>query len=256
VDSHSRALAHAEVLFGDPRARRSLVHLFVGNVVDAALATGGTVHHGPRAGAGDVAHLPLGEASVRCPCGRTGCVQAAVSEAAAANRAADLGIVPAPDFNDLLDAAASGDRRADALLRRRARLTGRAVALLLDVVNPEVLVLTDQSLILSPHYLPEVHEEVRAHSHVCDDPEEVVVPSSFGTDVLGVAAGAVVLADLYQRPLTLLDSPLNPQPSSQPNSQPDSLPAPPPAAPLDPPLDSHLGPPLSSPSQLPQGALP
>ncbi len=38
VDGHARALAQAEILFGDQRARRSLVHLFVGNVVDAAMS--------------------------------------------------------------------------------------------------------------------------------------------------------------------------------------------------------------------------
>lgn len=47
VDSHCRALARAEQLFGDGRSRSSVVHLFVGNVVDAAFGSGATIYHGP-----------------------------------------------------------------------------------------------------------------------------------------------------------------------------------------------------------------
>jgi len=65
VESHSRALARAEQLFGnDTRARTSVVHLFVGNVVDAAIATAGAVHSGPGGAAGEIAHLPLAGASI------------------------------------------------------------------------------------------------------------------------------------------------------------------------------------------------
>ncbi len=55
VESHSRALARAEQLFGnDARARTNLVHLFVGNVVDAAIVTAGAVHSGPGGAAGEI----------------------------------------------------------------------------------------------------------------------------------------------------------------------------------------------------------
>ena len=71
VDSHSRALARAEQLFGAVATRDSAVVLFVGAVVDAAFATGGTVHRGPRSGAGSVAHLPVGPDDAGGPRGRT-----------------------------------------------------------------------------------------------------------------------------------------------------------------------------------------
>ena len=46
-----------------------------------------------------------------------------------------------------------------------------------------------------------LREEVAARSRVCDDPEHCVVPTSFGTDVLPVAAGAVLLDAVYANPL-------------------------------------------------------
>ncbi|MFD5140739.1 hypothetical protein ACFWMX_31650 [Streptomyces sp. NPDC058378] len=46
VDSHARALARAEQMFGEVSTRRSTVLLFIGAVVDGAFATSGEVHRG------------------------------------------------------------------------------------------------------------------------------------------------------------------------------------------------------------------
>src|ERR1700728_3139207 len=115
VDNHARALTRAEQLFGDPRARASVIHLFAGNMVDAAFATGGKIHHGPQSAAGAVAHLPLEGRSERCLCGRHGCLQAAVASDGLARRAARAGITAEASFDALLAAARRGDRAAMAL---------------------------------------------------------------------------------------------------------------------------------------------
>jgi predicted NBD/HSP70 family sugar kinase len=211
VESHSRALANAEQLFGDVRARSSVVHLFVGNVVDAAIATGGTVHHGPGSAAGDIAHLPLDDVRTSCPCGRLGCFQAAVSERTLAARAARDGIIAEPSFPMLLAALRAGEPRTVHLFRQRARLVGRVAALLFDVINPEVLVVTEAGALFAPECLAELRTEVRARSHVCRDPESTVVTTSFsGPEVLGVAAGAVMLDAVYADPLGLRPPVLSP----------------------------------------------
>jgi predicted NBD/HSP70 family sugar kinase len=211
VDNHSRALARAERMFGDPRARASIVHLFVGNVVDAAFATGGTVHHGPQSAAGAVAHLPLDGRTEPCPCGRRGCFQAAVSSRVLAQRAARAGIIAAPSFPALLAAARAGNRRAIDVFRDRARLVGAAAALLLDVLNPEVLVVTEAGTAHLPGCLDLLRDEVRSRSAGAGaaagagagDPGGSVAATSFGTDALPVAGGAVILDAVYATPLRL-----------------------------------------------------
>ncbi|GAA2984269.1 ROK family transcriptional regulator [Streptomyces drozdowiczii] len=200
VDNHARAVAQSEILFGRPEARRSLVHLFIGNVVDAALGITGVVHQGPGSGAGDVAHLPVPDSTVVCPCGRSGCLEATVSNTALGRTAVRRGIVPWPDAFLVVDAAAAGDRRADRLLRERARAVGRAAALLLDVLNPDLVVVTEHASLVNPEYLEEIRGAAVDHSHVCRDPERVVSPHA-GTAVLPVAAGAVVLNPLFRSPL-------------------------------------------------------
>ena len=210
VDSHSRALARAEQLFGAVSTRDSTVVLFVGAVVDAAFATAGVVHRGPRSGAGSVAHLPLGPddapdlangpAAEPCSCGTPGCLQSEVSELTMVARAVGRGL-PVRVFRDLLDLALAGNPVALALLRRRARLVGRVAALLLDMFDPEVLVVVEPGAGRLPECLAELRAEVAERSWVCDDPERAVVASSFTGSVLAVAGGAIALGALYADPL-------------------------------------------------------
>ena len=204
VDNHARALATAEQLFGQARDAASAVHVFIGNVVDAAIVTGGTVHRGPGSAAGDIAHQPLGDPDVLCPCGRRGCLQATVSNAAVAARAAKAGIIALPSFAALLAAAQAGDPAALRVFRERAEIIGGAVALLLDVVNPDVLVITEGALLFLPECLATVRDVVRARSHVRVDSARQVVASSFAaTELLAVAAGTVALDAVYRDPIGL-----------------------------------------------------
>ncbi|MGW3691607.1 ROK family protein [Streptomyces sp. NPDC005125] len=204
VDSHSRALARAEQMFGEASTRASMVLLFIGAVVDAAFATEGAMHRGPRSGAGSIAHLPLGAGgsggAEPCSCGRSGCLQSEVSERAMVRRAAEQGLL-VPSFRELLVQALGGEARAVALFRRRARLVGRAAALLLDMFDPEVLVVVEPGAGRIPECLADLREQVAERSWVCDDPERAVVPSSFTGSVLATAGGAVALGALYMDPL-------------------------------------------------------
>jgi predicted NBD/HSP70 family sugar kinase len=201
VDSHCRALARAEQLFGDDRARSSIVHLFVGSVVDAAFGSAAVIHHGPRSAAGAVAHLPLAERTDPCECGRRGCLQAAVSEQALTRRAREERVIDKHSFAELVAAARAGNARAVALFRERARLVGAAAALLLDVLNPEVLVVVEAGVMAVPECLDVLRSEVRSRSALPRDPREAVVASSFPGTVPAVAAGTVMLDRVYRNPL-------------------------------------------------------
>lgn len=205
VDNHARALARAEQLFGDARARTSVVHLFVGNMIDAAFATGGRIHHGPQSAAGSVAHLPLPGRTEPCVCGRRGCLQAVAASYELGVRAARAGITSDPAFDTLIAAARRGDRRAMALFRERARLVGTAAALLLDVLNPELLVVTELGVMDLPGCLEtlraEVSERSRQRSRQGADPGRSIIATSFGSHALQVAAGTVILDAVYANPL-------------------------------------------------------
>ncbi|MEU9294357.1 ROK family transcriptional regulator [Streptomyces sp. NPDC048266] len=198
VEGHARALAQAELLFGANRGG-DLVHLFVGNAVDAAIATGGVLLQGRRYGAGGIAHLPVPGSAEPCPCGRTGCLQVTVSDRAVARRAVAEGVIPHPDLQLLVRAARAGDVRALDLIRTRLRLIAHAVRPLLDLIRPDDLVLTEFATLRLPRLLDELTRELASGG-------DQVRTGSFGADTLAVAATAPVLAAVYQDPLGLRTS--------------------------------------------------
>ncbi|WP_328431471.1 MULTISPECIES: ROK family transcriptional regulator [unclassified Streptomyces] len=195
VDGHSRALVNAERLFGPARESGSVLHLFVGNVVDAAFATNDEVHHGPRSQAGAIAHLPVPGSTEPCACGRIGCLQAELSERTLCRRAREAGVVEGVNPMHVVAAAAAGDPEAVRLLVERAAAIGRAARLLLDVLNPETVVVTEVGIIHREDCLRALREGVG------DERAASVVPTSFPDSVLAVAGGSVALDVLYRDPL-------------------------------------------------------
>ncbi|WP_406126522.1 ROK family protein [Streptomyces sp. NBC_00989] len=197
VDGHARALVNGERLFGRARGSRSVLHLFVGNVVDAAFATNDEVHHGPRSQAGAIAHLPLRGGTEPCDCGRVGCLQVELSERTLCRRAREAGIVDGVNPTHVVAAAECGDPVAVRLLTQRARMVGRAVGLLLDILNPETVVVTELGVVRREDCLRALREEVG------DARASAVVPTSFPDSVLAVAGGSVMLDVLYRDPLSV-----------------------------------------------------
>ncbi|MFJ1971358.1 ROK family protein [Streptomyces sp. NPDC087903] len=195
VDGHARALVNAERLFGRARGSRSVLHLFVGNMVDAAFATNDEVHHGPRSQAGAIAHLPLGGGTQRCACGRVGCLQVELSERTLCRRAREAGVMDGVNPMRVLEAAAAGDPVAARLLVDRSRMVGRAAALLLDILNPETVVVTEIGAMYRTDCLAALRESV--------GPERAasVSPTSFADSVLATAGGSVALDMLFRDPL-------------------------------------------------------
>ncbi|MEW1832943.1 ROK family protein [Streptomyces sp. NPDC088196] len=200
VDGHARALVNGERLFGRARGSRSVLHLFVGNVVDAAFATNDEVHHGPRSQAGAIAHLPLRGGTEPCDCGRVGCLQVELSERTLCRRAREAGIVDGVNPTHVVAAAERGNPVAVRLLTQRARMVGRAAGLLLDILNPETVVVTELGVIRREDCLRALREEVG------DARASAVVPTSFPDSVLAVAGGSVMLDVLYRDPLSVCPS--------------------------------------------------
>ncbi|MBS2547499.1 ROK family protein [Catenulispora sp. NL8] len=206
VDGHSRALLHGERLFGAARGAGSVLHLFVGNVVEAAFALDDAAHYGPRSQAGLIAHLPLADSAEHCPCGRTGCFQASVSERTVSGRAVETGVLTVHDFPALLTAARTGNQAALDLLVERARLIGQGAALLIDVFNPELVVVAEQAVMALPPALAALRDAISAASRTQIDATTAVVPSSFAGDTLATAGGSAMLDVLYRNPLAVARS--------------------------------------------------
>jgi predicted NBD/HSP70 family sugar kinase len=204
VESNVRAMALAESWLGGGEAAASLAYVFVGNVIGAGLVIGRALHRGPQGAAGALAHIPLSDRSVTCQCGREGCFQALASDSALVARAEDQKLSTGGDLSHLIALARAGNQAADALLRTRARHIGEGIALLVDLLDPELVVLSGSGTLDAPEYLDEIRREAAARAHTDFDPSNLIVPTRFGADAVVVGPCGLVLDAIYQRPIETL----------------------------------------------------
>ncbi|HZT13905.1 MAG TPA: ROK family transcriptional regulator [Candidatus Baltobacteraceae bacterium] len=203
LDSTVRAMALAEGWFGTAADCHNWVQLFVANVVGAAISVDGAIQRGPESAAGDLTHLPIRGASglTTCTCGHRNCFQVVGSDQAVITAARTKRIVPkASALKDVIDAAREGDARARKLLRDRARIVGQALAVIFELINPEVAVLAG-GIIHAPEYLDDLRASVARNVHRTIDLEHRILPSVLGEDAYPISPAALVLAEYYRDPM-------------------------------------------------------
>ena len=209
VDSSIHALALAEARFGAARGLCSVVYVYVGNIVGAAQLLDGRMAVGRHSAAGAIDHLVVGARSrVRCIRGHTDCMWARGSDVAVVAKARAQGVISARDQLEHLVACSMrvGDpkaARAAALLRDRARHAGVGVGVLLDLFDPEILVLGG-GILDAPRALPALHKAAAERATRCSDISELVVPSQLGPHALVRGAAGLALDHFYRDPLAVL----------------------------------------------------
>jgi len=155
IDNNVRAMALGEMLFGAGREHYSLAFVYSRVGVGAGFVVGGQLYKGSGAGAGEIGHTTIiPDGGEVCHCGNTGCLETLVSEPAIVWAAHALAAKqPQGILADLLErgegttiervfaAARAGDSGVRALLDERAHYMGIALANLVNVLNPELIVM-------------------------------------------------------------------------------------------------------------------
>lgn len=205
VESMQRALARAEMWFGAANEVRDFVHLFVGNVIGAAIVIGRELYHGRAEGAGEISHLPLSRvAAAPCECGRAGCLMSVVGDRAVVGRGVREGVLAeGQTLHDLATMAAAGNGVADYLLRDRARALGEAVAVVLDLLAPEQVILFGTPLLI-PGHLTEIRTEAARWARRDIDAEHDVVASTLDDNAPVISAATSVLDRFYADPFAFV----------------------------------------------------
>ncbi|MFF0267021.1 ROK family protein [Kribbella sp. NPDC004536] len=152
VDNDVNLLAFTE------RARRrdenpDLIYCKVGSGIGVGLLSQGRIHRGAQGAAGDIGHERVRDADVVCRCGKAGCLEAVAGGWALirdAQQAIDVGadgyLAERVNGGSLLTpelvamAAQDGDTLATSLVRTSAQYVGEALASLVNMFNPGVIV--------------------------------------------------------------------------------------------------------------------
>jgi len=192
VDNDVNLMAVGEAFTTWPDAR-NLVFVKISSVIGAGLISNGSLHRGAQGAAGDLGHLQVTNAEhVLCRCGNTGCLEAVAGGAAvlAELRAAGLAI---DDLEDIPMLARNGALAAVQALRDAGRRIGEALANVVTLLNPDVVVLGGPFVDADLHLLAGVREVVYGRSLPLVTQRLQIVPSQYGERAGAIGAAVMVI---------------------------------------------------------------
>jgi glucokinase len=206
VDNDANVAAWGEYRFGAGRGRDDMLLLTVGTGIGGGIISDGRLFRGAHGFAAEVGHIIVEPNGPRCGCGNLGCWEQMASGRAidrlgreAAREQLDSRLTELAggdpdrvDGNVVTDAAKEGDPLAMHVLAEVGRRLGEGIAGLVNVLDPEVVVVGGGAveagdLLLDPARRA-FQEAVEAPAHRPDTP---IIPAHLGND-----AGAVGAADL------------------------------------------------------------
>ncbi|HET7457231.1 MAG TPA: ROK family protein [Gemmatimonadaceae bacterium] len=155
LDNDANCATVGEWWVGAAKGGRNVVGLTIGTGIGGGLILDGKLYHGSSDVAGEIGHTTIDSTGRRCKCGNYGCLEAYTSGPAIAERAREA---LAGDPNSILpgmvqgrleritaqtvyDASRLGDLIAREVVRDTARLLGAGIANLLNIFNPDVVVI-------------------------------------------------------------------------------------------------------------------
>lgn len=131
----------AEHLRGHGRDCDDVIYLMGRVGVGAGIIVNGSPLHGHDGYAGEVGHNVVDPSGPLCHCGKRGCIETYVGEAALLDLAGCRAAPTVEAVAAVFTAAAAGDSAAAAAVRTVGESLGRAVAGLVNVLNPQRVIL-------------------------------------------------------------------------------------------------------------------
>ena len=145
VDNDVNTLAVSERMYGRGRAAEDSVTVTIGLGVGLGIIIGGELYRGALGGAGEFGHVRVVPDGPLCYCGGRGCLETLVADAALTAAGREVGILGQGDGVDRLrELADSGSPEAREIYARAGRILGRAVAGLVNVLSPQLVLVSGE----------------------------------------------------------------------------------------------------------------
>jgi glucokinase-like ROK family protein len=141
-----------EWAYGAGRGAQNLAYIKVGTGVGAGLFMDGQIYRGATGSAGEIGHMTIDENGPLCICGNRGCLEAMTGgkaiaakarDAIASNKRTELAnLKPVENITvmEIARAAARGDLVAQEILTEAGNQLGIAIASLVNLFNPDIVV--------------------------------------------------------------------------------------------------------------------
>jgi predicted NBD/HSP70 family sugar kinase/biotin operon repressor len=191
--------ALAESTWGAGRGSASVVYLKLATGIGAGMVIGGRLFEGAGGTAGEIGHTTIDETGDICRCGNRGCLETYAGAAAIASLLS-RSFGEELDPEDVLSRAAEGDPGCRRALADAGRHIGVAVANLINLVNPERIVVGGSMGQAGALLLDPLRESVSLRAIPSAGEDVRIVPGELGERAELLGAVALVLQEASLAP--------------------------------------------------------
>jgi glucokinase-like ROK family protein len=216
VDNNVRAMALGEAYFGAGKNVNSLAFVYGRVGVGAGFVVGKQIYRGSSAGAGEIGHMiMIPKGGNICRCGQSGCLETLISEPVLLNEARQLmidypnsllaQIINQPGeeqpIDRLFQAARTGDQHIRQILAERGCYLGIALANLVNILNPDIILLGGMFAQGYDLLIPSAEEKMRSVAFAGLGEKVVLQMTSFGWRAGVIGAATLALTEFfYEQP--------------------------------------------------------
>jgi N-acetylglucosamine repressor len=199
VDNDVNTLAVAEKWAGDAPDARDFVTLSVGRGIGLGIVIDRSIYRGANGAAGEFGHLIIEPGGAKCECGRFGCLEAIVGESALRRSVGEkMGRDVTRD--ELISLVNGGDPIASAVIENAGRRLGLAVANMMTLLNPELLIICGEGTELGATFLDPIVAAVREQTFGDLGRAVEVKVQQWGDEAWAVGAATQVLRESFSLP--------------------------------------------------------
>lgn len=212
IDNDSSLIALAEFRFGGARHKQNAMVVNIGWGIGLGMVINGELFRGHNGFAGEFSHIPMFNNNKLCGCGKSGCLETEASllvvvekaaEGIKAGRLSNLGPgFPSGHFEQdaeaVIKAAKLGDQFAIELLSEAGYNIGRGVAILIHLVNPELIILSGRGALAGKVWQAPIQQALNKHCIPRLAASTVVEVSTLGYEAELIGSAALVMENMVK----------------------------------------------------------
>jgi predicted NBD/HSP70 family sugar kinase len=211
INNDSSLIALAELKFGAARSRKTAMVVNIGWGIGLGLVINGELYQGENGFAGEFSHIPLFLNGKLCKCGKRGCLETESSllvvldkarEGLQAGRQSMVKELPADHVEQSIEtvviAAGKGDQFMIELLSDAGYTIGRGVAVLIHLLNPEVIILSGRGASPGIIWQTPIQQALNEHCIPRLSASTSIEISKLGYNAEIIGAAALVMENYYQ----------------------------------------------------------
>ena len=212
IENDSRGMAFGEYMSGIAGDARTVLFLNVGWGLGMGMVLDGKLFNGKSGFSGEIGHFPLLDNHQICRCGKVGCLETGASGLALHRLIGERLAKGSPSIlsaayatqnditlSDILDAVAKEDVTAIECVEEVGNTLGRAVAGLINIFNPDVVVVGGRLSVTEQYLMPPLLSAVNRLSLNLVNNDTVIKVSRLGNKAGAVGASLLAKHRLLNR---------------------------------------------------------